>query len=995
MPRAVVLGKRQQGSASNRDSRHDYGLVGPAKRVTRKKSGSQLEGSARPAENVSTNRQGNGHTSAGHGHSHASSQGQHGSGLAGPSSSSLPSSPQNQQQQQYQQSQQYQGQPPAVNGTSKAHLVESVPDHQPGPGDGTRRSSLGDCSETSSTSCNSNVGSSDIIEDGHRQIDVNAFKNSNVHRDSGPLELATTVLMALPMQDTLAILIILMQVPSLSLSIIYTIFTFLTFVPPVTTSSGMNINFAEIFDGSSTMPSLVTVVCMDLVFLLMWLFFWPSLQDFVLDCAKPVIAMTLGGVTNARDGGSRGIWSCFSWVLITHLIRGTKIHWSRLARYIPEGWRIPTVFAESLDASSAIYDRKNAYGLVRSILAIHILTQGIVRYVREWYIRRERVGTTSGNSSDPEAGKTHSVPSDHPHDSGGLNSPDHDSGFQATASGTKKKRKQSTQVRLQQPLWAALASTKIVVMKEYELSRAASESAGSNATDIHNLGNAPFYRQPGQIWISYLGSDDVCFSTSPFPNHEHEPPKTIRRPSLPTGVDASKPFYVRINNVFWQPTRYFPVDEEEGDVPGDGQRCSGDIYGLRPSSKYVCEFVDTRTGDVIFTTSIRTITETKREHDGNAMQDDQRFLRPDSPTSTLKISIAAAESRLMDERNRLKIMRKDAKSRLNALKRDNESADNQLATAGNQDEKHRQKIRQQETQKSQAERDMTALVDQLQNFETSPELNELKKKTERLHAAEKKVFEVAQKEFNDYKAGLEGEVNAKEAELNNLTTRQHKIANRVAKIDNELANIADANSRGLDEVERRRHARASWMAQAMAYEGNVADRLGRVITENLSLQDAANAYQSEINSLHQMMSANGIPHDSLPVNLETVLQYRPRAWNPNPAAPPHFPQGLGSGSAGDLRLTAAAPPWQPPTAAAPFEPRLRTRTRGRTSSMLSDISGFTQASEEGDERGPTRYHETQSQWAQRVTAGGSSGSGSASGSGSSGSGSIGDPTSPT
>ncbi|UZP34758.1 hypothetical protein NXS19_002574 [Fusarium pseudograminearum] len=250
------------------------------------------------------------------------------------------------------------------------------------------------------------------VDSSHRQIDVNAMKNADVHRDSGPFDLATTVLKSLPMQDTLAILIILMHVPSLSLTVIYTIFTFLTFVPPVTTSSGMNINLAEIFDdGNSTMPSLVTVLCVDFFFLLIWLFLWGPIQDAILDFAKPVIAITLGGGTSARDGTSRGLTTCFTWVIGHHLLRGTKNHWGRVARHIPEHWQMPNVFSSSLEATSTTYDKMSAYGWVRSVLAIHILTQGIVRYIREWYLRREKANASVG-ASDPEAGKSSTVAGD-------------------------------------------------------------------------------------------------------------------------------------------------------------------------------------------------------------------------------------------------------------------------------------------------------------------------------------------------------------------------------------------------------------------------------------------------------------------------------------------------------------------------------------------------------------------------------------------------------
>lgn len=953
MPRASISGKRQQGAASHRDTRHENGLVGPAKRSSDKKGPAQLDNSVRRSDQ----------------------------GAAGPAGQPTPANG-------------------PANGSYKQPAYDAVNDFY--LNDDNRRSSLGAVSEMSSESSNTNTGANGVV-DGHRQIDVNAMKNIDVHRDSGPFDFATTVLKSLPMQDTLAILIILMHVPSLSLTVIYTMFTFLTFVPPVTTSSGMNINIAEIFEGNSTTPSLVTVLCMDFFFLLVWLFLWGPIQDAILDFAKPVIAITLGGGPGTRNGTSRGLTTCSMWVIGHHLLRGTRAHWGRVARHIPENWRLPTILDSPLEYTINSYDKRSAYGWIRSVLAIHILTQGIVRYIREWYLRREKANASAGGS-DPEVGKPPSVAGEIANEAG-CTTPDTEAGSQSAppASTSKKRRKQSTQVRLQQPLWAALASTKIVVVKEYELSHASSEAAGTNATDIHNLGNAPFNNQPSQIWISYIGSDEVCFSTSFFPEIEDE--STLNGGNERSGtdkIDTSKPFYVRVNNAIWQPTRMFPV-ESVSEESEEGSRWTGDIYGLRPASKYVCEFVDTKTDEVLFSTSVRTIQETRRETDGaSSVANGRRSLRPDSPATTLKTSIAAAEAKLADEKARLKTMRKEYKNRSNALKKDLELAENQLASAGNHDEKYKQKIRQQETQKAQAERETQQLVEQLKNFDNAPELNERKKKVEKQYSAEKKLFESAQKSFKEFKAGLEKEVKAKEVEKSNLNTRRNKIATRIAKVENELANIADANNRGLNEVERRNQERAVWQEHVAGIETNYNERLQQVRSANGGKSEHIRNAQVQLQHFHEIVNTtNGMSYDMGQLSDASQQQlapgFQPQAtnattWNPNPAALPHYPTGVWQSSHDPLPSVSApvltTTSWQLPPTAPAFEPRA-TRSRGRSSSMLSNISGFTQSSDEDVGSPPMDSQRVKHIWASRTNAG-------AARDGSSGSGSIsnGDPTSP-
>lgn len=936
MPRPSGSGKRQSGGGP-RDAKQDNGALASGKRAAGRKSQS--------------------------GHAATSSKSLDGNGVA--LASSLHNGHAN-------------GNATAADAASAS--VSSLVADDKATADAARRASLGAESESSSdlfhsatTHVPNGHANGTPVDGSHRQIDVNILKNSEVHRDSGLLEMASTVLKALPMQDTLAILIILMHVPSLSLSVIYGIFACLTFVPPVTTSSGMNLNLAEIFDGNSTTPSLVTVACMDFFFLLIWLFLWAPIQDAVLDLAKPVIAITLGGATR-NDPSFRGIRTGFTWVFMYHIIRGTQSQWGHLVPNMPEAWRKVLSEDTPIGYYSKLYDKSSPYAWLRSGLAIHILTQSIVRYIREWYLRREKGGANAPTTADPDSAKQHNgqlAAPDAANDAG-ANSTEADNAIATPTlppppptpqlSTAKKRRKQSAQVRLKQPLWAALASTKIVVVKEYELSHAPSESAGANATDIHNLGNAPFDRQPRQIWISYIGSDEVCFNTSYFAHAEFDPLPSPSEPDpdappRPAGIDTTKPFYVKVNNAFWQPTRMHAVTEPDEETI-EAARWTGDIYGLRPSSKYVCEFVDSRTDKVIFTASIRTVKEALRSKVGSApiVVESPPSLRPDSPVTTLKTSIEAAIEKLSEEKNRLKNFRKDWKIRINALRKENETTDNQLATAGNSDEKHRQKVRQQETQRTQAERETEQLADRVKRYDSSPELADKKKKVERTFSTEKKTFDSAQKEFLKHRAELENEVKAKEVERSNLNTRRNKIATRIAKVDNELVNLTDANSRGLNEAERRKQDRSARLENIAAIQQNYSERIDKVHeANNVRIEQVLNLQVQLENAQQGMPAGNGVMMDSLDSGLAPFPPPQSVPWNVG-AGQAAFPGGYWPVTSGDMQpglSGTALPPstmgWQGPMTATASE---HAASRMRSSSMLSDVSGFTGSSDGSPEASP-------------------------------------------
>ncbi|CEJ94393.1 hypothetical protein VHEMI09930 [[Torrubiella] hemipterigena] len=860
-----------------------------------------------------------------------------------------------------------------------------------------RRYSLDGISETSSDSANSHQAANGSVDDSHRQIDVNAFKNVDVHRDSGPLQFAATVLRTLPLQDTLAILIILMHVPSLSLSAIYAIFTCLTFVPPVTTSSGMNINIAELFESSTTAPSLVTLWCMDLFFLLIWLFLWEPLQDVVLDLAKPIIAITLGGGAGSRNGSPRGLFTCFFFVIVHHIIRGTKAYWSKLAPYIPPTWSAALSFGKDFSISTEPYPaERDTYFWLQSGLAVHILTQGIIRYIRDWYLRRERAsaivnGTESetnkhNTSSSSTAGEGAQENGHAAHDTDVVTA------HAASVVSAKKKRKQSAQVRLQQPLWAALASTKIVVVKEYELSESVSDSLNANAVDIHNLGNAPFDKTPGKIWISYVGAEEVSFSTSHFPKANTQ--VMWAQAGGETNPDKLRPFYVRVNNAPWQLTRINPVNISQGEISvGYQTQWTGDIYGLRPCSRYVIEFADSRTDEVIFSASIRTVKESIRSKDGSApilpdppVVHDPQPLEPDSPIVTVRTSIEAAQQRLAEERNKLKALRRDQKARFNALKKDVDGAENMYSSAGNSDDKLRAKIRQQETTKSHYEREIKEITNQLKHFDAEPELSDRKKKAERAFAAEKKLFETAQKNFNAYKTKLDNEIKERELDQTNLNSKRNKIATRIAKVDSEIVNLTDANNRGINEAERRNQERVSFVNNNSAIEKNYAERIAVVSAENVTKAENVQALQQQVEAARSYMT-NGAVLDTAEAQ---GYQGSPGGWSGSNGgvAMSSYPASYWgqTTTSGDLIPTIAPShvPGLSPWNAAPHQHQHTVQTkRDRSASMLSDGSRGSHSS--GDSMNAP-FYKSQPQMARMQAlfhngrGSGSSGSGSGHGS---------------
>ncbi|KAG4427579.1 hypothetical protein IFR05_016938 [Cadophora sp. M221] len=940
MPRGAATSKRQPGAANQRDTRHENGLVGPGKRVQKQKSNGQLNGHAKSIE------------------SHATTP-------------PLP------------------GTPPPSNGHAR----------RPVPGDNmaenkmvaeiSRKASVDASSDSASDVYQNASGIPASLE--HRQINVNAAKNPAVHHDT--LSFALTVLWSCPLWDTLAILIVLLQIPPTFLSIIHLLFATLTFVPPSTAATS-GLSFTDILQGTLGTPSVGTIFLIDVLVLMVWLFLWSPLQDIALDLAQTVIALTLGGGTSGKGAGMKNVLWCFSVIGVSHYFRGNTIQHSGLRAIIASNG-----FLASSDPDDPLEPRAGnntkRHGLIRSILAIHILTQGVVRYIRDWYVRREK-RDNSASIGDPEAGKALDAGSD---STTATQTQENDSSASVVAgvpaATFKKKKKQSAQVRIRQPLWAALASTKIVMVKEYETSHTASESAGTNATGANDLGNAPFNSEADRIWITSIGSDEVSFGTSFFPGHKAPDANEQSKGLNSSGIDKSKPFYVKVNNTIW-PTRINSTADSE-QKPVEHTRWSGVIVGLPPTSLYRCDFHSTFDDSLIFSTSVRTLQSSTSDLSIGLSPGPLIAGRSGSPTSTLRTSIATQELKLQEERRTLKANRRDQKSKLGLVRKEIERLVASLSSTGPNDEKQRQKTIQFNMNRAQAEERTLEIEAEIKSFLAAPtdDIACYSSAKEEIQS-EKEKHNLALSDFNAAKLAAEDDVHTRKADLASLLSKISGKQARLTALNATHAGLTDANAKGLDEAQRKEREREAKRASRATIREFYTSRDQDI---NLQIQDGSavlSALGSAIETLQQFQHQQGMYQSN----------HSPNASAQNIINTGYPPDAIPDNSG----MNVGAYPWNPPTSsglytsgmphsdmittAGPSNSPHGTWSRvGRPSSMLSDVSGFTQSDSDGPDGSSAFYPGAgnHTRWSDaREERQGSSASGSGSGSGS-----LSDPKSPT
>jgi hypothetical protein len=443
---------------------------------------------------------------------------------------------------------------------------------------------------------------------------ANGSKHAAFAQQKTPFAIATTILKACPLWDVIAILIILLQLPPTIISVVQFLFAFLTFVSPTSGTSLANMpSLNDVLMGVSGAPSFQTVVFLDILMLLPFLFLWTPAQNLALDLAQAVIAISLGGAASSTGGTSASIFSCVFIIGLSHVVRwdfarqmGLNLVWTGLVKSGLRPDSAPPVLPRFPDRLNA------SHGWPRKLVGVHILAQGVTRLVRRWYISNElsankKADTDGGSLSALNTPRTTTFAESGTEPAISISTDGRPPGpspapiKEDAASRNKRKKKQANFVRSAQPFWAALANAKVTFLKELEHQQASSDALEADAQDTSNIGNANFQSGRDRVWIKEVGHSEISFGVSlpsiaPLDKEEedHDSEHCVKR------------FRVRLNKTDWSSTR---IGEQDLGIEVGDERVdvwNGKIFGLTASTNYICEFVRVDDGATIFTTHITT-----------------------------------------------------------------------------------------------------------------------------------------------------------------------------------------------------------------------------------------------------------------------------------------------------------------------------------------------------------------------------------------------------
>ncbi|KIX02698.1 uncharacterized protein Z518_08640 [Rhinocladiella mackenziei CBS 650.93] len=850
MPRNPAAKKHQHSN------RHENGLVGPGKRVTKQKSNGHLNGAAKgpvPAEPVPQ----------------ASSAD---SSVTGP-----------------------------AHDQSPASAADSHQDSSNTPTPAQLRAGDSEGSEPKEKEVRRELNGSAMVQ--QRRGDMASAK-SKVTADLSAVQIATTILKSRPACDTVSLLIVLLALPSMILTIVQALFASLTLMP----GGGAPVSFLsllDIFQGSAGAPSITTMAVVDLICFGLWICLWTWAQNFALDLAQIQIAITLGNGSSGKNGSVNTF--CVAGVLLLHLIRSRGVRRFLVSNLVPVDLLNQTGLAEYfkyLPSDADFGESPGPPSQIRSLFAIHIISQAVMAFVRRRVTSSQSIGPTRSKRTDAEASAGSWLASDASGGDGSTpagisSSVDYQpappsSGLKdgkEKGISAKKRRRQANHVRSRQPFWAALASTKVHVLREVEHNKGVPTVANNQGTPFE-------IPHRDLVWITHVDPSSISFETTYMAIAEQGPESALS--------GECRPFYVRINGAKWHSVS---LDASENSSPSDGSspQFSGTISGLAPNCTYTCTFIRCDGGEEFASIMVKTPMLLDKDLPASmAPVPVRQSTRPSSPTTTLKNSISTAEAKLNEARNRLTKVRRQHRTTLAKVEKEVDSFNARLKTTSD-DTKQRQKLLQAERSIRQTE-DATLEIDAaLEGLVSTPD-DEIDD-----HATSKESYEEqtkllaeANEALSKARSAANNDLSCANNELNTVTSRKERLTGRNTKLAEQHDRITQANAQGLNEKERKAAESTARGAEQQRREAELTSQIRFMENEmrnartrwEANLRELDNLEKQDVAQRHMVLNSNGplTPEGDLPGTRPTPQHGRPYTFGSFQAFPnsPVIPEAQGS-----------------------------------------------------------------------------------------------------
>jgi ubiquitination network signaling protein AcrB len=859
------------GKKNQHNHRHENGLVGPGKRITKQRSNGQLNGAAKSVVPDSP-----------------------------PLTPTASADPLTKNQ---------------YANDSNSSLTDSKQDALGNMmADGVRKRGSDSSTDGQNTYANGTAHGKEYDEGTSRPSNTAARKSTSCS-EVGAFQLASTILKSCPAYDTIAMLILLLQLPPIFLTLVQALFASLTFMPPTGMSVTSVFSLFDVFQGSAGTPSFGTMIAIDALCLGGWFCLWNWARNFALDLAQVQIAITLGGGNAGKAGSVNSL--CVAIVLLLHLVRSRAVrhffldhilsakllandHVTQVARYMPQDME----FGNTPQSPSWF----------RSLFAIHIITQAGIAIVRR-NVASSQASSKVSKRADTEASAGSQANQDISAIESGSSAPATGAAdFQLPqtpglkdnrdrAISAKKRRRQANQVRSRQPFWAALASTKVNALREIEISRPSSKASGYPSEETADMATT----EDDHIRITHVESSKIKFEARHLSAGDDD------QEAGPSS--DQKPLYVRINGAYWKSAYIAPAQ-----IDDSGALWIGEISGLAPNCTYTCSFIHPDDQELaIITVKTPALQDKDQPASGSSLssQPFRHSQRPSSPTTTVRQSIATIESKLGDTKARASRARKSHKAALSKLEREVDSANSRLKSSSD-DTKQRQKLLQAERTMKQNEGATQYISAALEDLSTIPE-EEVDDYSTKREAYDKQValLAAATESLATAKSSAESELTSFNEELKAINRQRERLLARQSRLNEQHERITQANIQGLNEKERKAGetlAKERYHARIEAEYSNQFSIFQRELASiSMRIQQAKQESQALEGQMVQQQQLNGNMGPS-PLTSEGNLPGTNAIGRPSQSA-------FGHGFPANHTLTTLPPPITPESAhASPFLP---------------------------------------------------------------------------
>lgn len=226
----------------------------------------------------------------------------------------------------------------------------------------------------------------------------------------------------------------------------------------------------------------------------------------------------------------------------------------------------------------------------------------------------------------------------------------------------------------------------------------------------------------------------------------------------------------------------------------------------------------------------------------------QPSYRPSSPTTTLKNSIANAESKLNEKRSRLKKAKNDHKLVVSKMKKDLDFGNNRIQNA-TEESRQKQRILQLERTILQTEEATAGLETQLSTMTNIPKEELEEWSTQKAdYERQRDLLATAKEELAAVRSAISREASSLESDLNSTIQRRERLQSRRARVNEQHERIVSANAQGLNERERR-------AAEQFAREQDQAKLEANFNEQFASISQSVHDYQLRTNQIWQQAAA--------------------------------------------------------------------------------------------------------------------------------------------